>query len=28
VTKLEGAGHEIVQWDTSLNAHCIAIMVS
>jgi amidase len=28
VTKLEDAGHEIVQWDTSLNTHCIAIMVS
>jgi amidase len=27
VAKLKGAGHEIVQWDTSLNAHCIAIMV-
>lgn len=28
VVKLQAAGHEIVQWDTSLNAHCIAIMVS
>lgn len=28
VAKLQAAGHEIVQWDTSLNAHCIAIMVS
>lgn len=27
VAKLEQAGHEIVQWDTSLNAHCIDIMV-
>lgn len=26
--KLQAAGHELVQWDTSLNAHCIAIMVS
>lgn len=28
VARLEDAGHEILQWDTSLNAHCIAIMVS
>ena len=28
VAKLEQAGHEIVPWDTSLNAHCIDIMVS
>lgn len=28
VAKLKQAGHEIVQWDTSLNAHCIDIMVS
>lgn len=28
VAKLQNAGHEIVPWDTSLNAHCIAIMVS
>jgi amidase len=27
VAKLQAAGHELVQWDTSLNAHCIAIMV-
>lgn len=27
VARLRDAGHEIVQWDTSLNAHCIAIMV-
>jgi len=28
VAKLQDDGHEIVQWDTSLNAHCIEIMVS
>jgi len=28
VAKLQDDGHEIVQWDTSLNAHCVAIMVS
>jgi amidase len=28
VAKLQQAGHEIVQWDTSLNAHCVGIMVS
>jgi hypothetical protein len=28
VAKLQEAGHEIVQWDTSLNAHCVGIMVS
>lgn len=28
VAKLRQAGHEIVQWPTSLNAHCVAIMVS
>ena len=28
VSKLEAAGHEIVEWDTSLNQECIAIMVS
>jgi hypothetical protein len=28
VAKLREDGHEIVQWDTSLNAHCVAIMVS
>ena len=27
VTKLREAGHEIVEWDTSLNSGCIAIMV-
>jgi amidase len=27
VAKLQAAGHELVQWDTSLNANCIAIMV-
>lgn len=25
--KLEAAGHELVQWDTSLNPDCISIMV-
>jgi amidase len=25
--KLQGAGHEIVQWDASLHSKCIAIMV-
>lgn len=28
VAKLRQAGHEILPWDASLNAHCIAIMVS
>lgn len=28
VSKLEAAGHEIVEWDTALNEECIAIMVS
>jgi len=28
VAKLQEDGHEIVQWDTSLNAHCVGIMVS
>jgi amidase len=28
VSKLQKAGHEIVEWDTSLNQECIAIMVS
>lgn len=28
VAKLQAAGHETVQWDTSLNAQCISIMVS
>ena len=28
VAKLQSAGHEIVPWDSSLNADCIAIMVS
>lgn len=28
VTKLKAAGHEVVEWDTSLNAGCIATMVS
>lgn len=28
VEKLRSAGHEIVGWDSSLNANCIAIMVS
>ena len=28
VAKLHQAGHETVQWDASLNAQCIAIMVS
>jgi len=28
VMKLRDEGHEIVQWDTSLNEHCISIMVS
>lgn len=27
VQKLQSAGHEIVEWDSSLNAKCIAIMV-
>lgn len=26
--KLRNAGHEIVEWDSALNASCIAIMVS
>lgn len=28
VAKLKAAGHEIVEWDASLNASCIAIMAS
>ena len=28
VCKLRAAGHEIVDWDTTLNSECIAIMVS
>jgi len=28
VSKLQEAGHETVEWDTSLNQECIAIMVS
>lgn len=28
VAKLQEDGHEIVQWDKSLNAHCVGIMVS
>lgn len=28
VTKLQAGGHEIVEWDTSLNTRCIAIQVS
>lgn len=28
VSKLQMAGHEIVEWDISLNEECIAIMVS
>ena len=28
VAKLQGAGHEIVEWDTSLHRTCIDIMVS
>ena len=28
VAKLQEDGHEIVQWDTSLNAHCVGIMAS
>lgn len=28
VSKLQKAGHEIFEWDTSLNQECIAIMVS
>ena len=28
VSKLQMAGHEIVEWDTSLNEECIAVMVS
>jgi Asp-tRNA(Asn)/Glu-tRNA(Gln) amidotransferase A subunit family amidase len=28
VAKLQEDGHEMVQWDTSLNAHCVGIMVS
>lgn len=27
VSRLRKAGHEIVEWDTSLNAECIGIMV-
>jgi amidase len=27
VAKLQGAGHEVVEWDTSLHSKCIAIMV-
>ena len=27
VSKLEAAGHEIIEWDTALNEECIAIMV-
>jgi amidase len=27
-SKLQEAGHEVVEWDTSLNKECIAIMVS
>jgi amidase len=27
VAKLQSAGHEIVEWDTSLHSECIAIMV-
>jgi amidase len=28
VSKLQKAGHEVAEWDTSLNEKCIAIMVS
>jgi amidase len=28
VAKLQEDGHEMVQWDISLNAHCVGIMVS
>lgn len=28
VMKLKAAGHEVVEWDTSLNAGCIKTMVS
>jgi amidase len=28
VTKLKAAGHEVVEWDSSLNSKCIDIMVS
>jgi amidase len=28
VSRLQAAGHEVVEWDTSLNRECIAIMVS
>ena len=28
VSKLQAAGHEVVEWDTGLNEECIAIMVS
>jgi hypothetical protein len=28
VAKLQEDGHEIVQWDTSLNAHCVGILAS
>lgn len=28
VVKLQAAGHEIVEWDSSLNAKCIELMVS
>ena len=27
VTKLQAVGHEIVEWDISLNAQCIDIML-
>jgi amidase len=27
IAKLQSAGHEIVEWDTSLHSKCIAIMV-
>jgi amidase len=28
VSRLQAAGHETIEWDTSLNEGCIAIMVS
>ena len=28
VVKMQEEAYEIVQWDTSLNAHCVGIMVS
>lgn len=28
VSKLQAAGHEIVEWDSTLNGECIAVMVS